>query len=158
MKRSMGSRRIPAQWFADRLKWLTDDKVAQKPDWNLSDPAKNTAVLLRWDYDAENDNPEGLDLDRNFAEDLQLETENGLALRLRPTLRRRAARRAAEQGFQEHRQKLRKHASDRKLRQKLRCQLRQTFLKVIRERLSNTSGQEVMSGLVPQASGKPGTK
>ena len=86
--------------------------MPQKPDWNLSDSAKNIADLLRWDYynpleDAENDNPEGLDLDGDLAEDLDLDAENSLALRLHPTLRRQAARRAAETGFQEHREKLR---------------------------------------------------
>ena len=163
MKLSMGSKRIPAQWFADRLKWLTENKVPQKPDWNLSDSARNIADLLRWDYynpleDAENDNPEGLDLEGDLAEDLQLEAENSLALRLHPTLRRQAARRAAEKGFQEHREKLRRHTKDRKQRQKLRTQLRQTFVKSVRERLSNTSRQEVLSGLVPQTAGKPEAK
>ena len=163
MKLSMGSKRIPAHWFADRLRWLTENKVPQKPDWNLSDSARNIADLLRWDYynpleDGENDNPEGLDLEGDLAEDLELEAENSLALRLHPTLRRQATRRAAEKGFQEHREKLRQKAKDRKLRQKLRAQLRQTFVKGIRERLSNTSRQEVLSGLVPETAGKPGAK
>ena len=163
MKLSMGSKRIPAEWFADRLQWLTENKVPQKPDWNLSDSARNIADLLRWDYynpleDGENDNPEGLDLAGDLAEDLELEAENSLALRLHPTLRRQATRRAAEKGFQEHREKLRQKAKDWKLRQKLRAQLRRTFVKGIRERLSNTSRQEVLSGLVPETAGKPGAK
>ena len=115
MKLSMGSKRIPAHWFADRLTYLTENKVPQKPDWNLSDSARNIADLLRWDYynpleDGENDNPEGLDLEGDLAEDLELEAENSLALRLHPTLRRQATRRAAEKGFQEHRQKLRQRS------------------------------------------------
>ena len=163
MKLSMGSKRIPAHWFADRLRWLTENKVPQKPDWNLSDSARNNADLLRWDYynpleDGENDNPEGLDLEGDLAEDLELEAENSLALRLHPTLRRQATRRAAEKGFQEHREKLRPKKKHRKLRQKLRAQLRQTFVKGVRERLSNTSRQEVLSGLVPETAGKPGAK
>ena len=93
-----------------------------------------------------------------LAEDLELEAENSLALRLHPTLRRQATRRAAEKGFQEHREKLRQQKKHRKLRQKLRAQLRQTFVKGVRERLSNTSRQEVLSGLVPETAGKPGAK
>ena len=163
MDLSMGSKRIPAEWLRDRLRWLTENKVPRKPDWSLSDSAKNISDLLRWDYynpleDSQNDNPEGLDLEGDLAEELALEADNSLALRLHPSLRRQAMRRAAEEGFQEERFKLKVRSKERLKRQKLRTQLRQGFVKAVKERLSNTSRQDVLSGLVPQTAGKPGAK
>ena len=100
------SRRIPPQWFQDRLKWSSGRP--RKADWNLSDSAKTISDLQRWDYynpeeDAENDLEEGLELDGDLALELAANAENCLSLSLRPKLRRAAMRQAAEEGFAEQR-------------------------------------------------------
>ena len=132
---SMGSRRIPPQWFQDRLKWLEPSGCPRKADWSLSDSAKTISDLQRWDYynpekDAQNDLEEGPELDGDLALELAANAENCLSLSLHPRLRRAALRQAAEEGF----------AEQRKTRQ---------------GNLSNRA--EALLSIVPQAQGKKGS-
>ena len=92
---SMGSRRIPPQWFQDRLKRLEPSGCPRKADWSLSDSAKTISDLQRWDYynpeeDAQNDLEEGPELEGDLALELAANAENCLSLSLHPRLRRAA--------------------------------------------------------------------
>ena len=63
----MGSRRFPADWLRDRLKWLTQSGEPPKPNWELSQAAASFSELQTRDYynpeeDAENEVDESPDV------------------------------------------------------------------------------------------------
>ena len=158
---SMGSRRIPPQWFQDRLKWLEPSGCPRKADWSLSDSAR-PSQLQRWDYynpeeDAQNDLEEGPELEGDLALELAANAENCLSLSLHPRLRRAALRQAAEEGFAEQRKTRQGNLKIRKVRQLLRDSVRSKLVKALREKVALSNRAEALRSIVPQAQGKKGS-
>ena len=160
----MGSRRFPASWLSERLKWLDDAGKPIQADWSLSDSAKQISDLIRWDYfnpeeDLEHE-PEdgGFDLDADLAEDLDLSLQNSLSLRLHPKLRRAAARRALEEGYTERVKDIRKKAELRRERLKHRTAFRGKLLQSLRQKLMLSSRAEALSQVVPVRTETKGQK
>ena len=159
---SMGSRRIPPQWFQDRLKSLEPSGCPRKADWSLSDSAKTISDLQRWDYynpekDAQNDLEEGPELEGDLAEEIAANAENCLSLSLHPRLRRAALRQAAEEGFAEQRKTRQGNLKIRKVRQLLRDSMWSKLVKALREKVALSNRAEALRSIVPQAQGKKGS-
>ena len=160
----MGSRRFPAAWLSERLKWLDDSGKPIQADWSLSDSAKQISDLIRWDYfnpeeDLEQEAEDGgFDLDADLAEDLDLSLQNSLSLRLHPKLRRAAARRALEEGYAERVKDIRKKAELRRERLKHRKAFRGKLLQSLRQKLLLSSRAEALSEVVPVRTETKGQK
>ncbi|CAE7256619.1 unnamed protein product, partial [Symbiodinium natans] len=160
----MGSRRFPASWLSERLKWLDDAGKPIQADWSLSDSAKQISDLIRWDYfnpeeDLEQEPEEGgFDLDGELAEDLDLSLQNSLSLRLHPKLRRAAARRALEEGYADRVKEIRKKAAVRRERLKHRTAFRGKLLQSLRQKLMLNSRAEALAEVVPVRTETKGQK
>ena len=92
-------------------------------NWNLSGYAKEAADLQVWDYynpaDSDDDAP-AVDIDACLVEDLELELQNSLSLRLAPSLRRAHLRRLATESGQKQMNNKKERNKIREIRAQLR--------------------------------------
>ena len=86
----VGTKTYSPEWLRDRLKWRDAEGVPAKADWNLSTTAKHISDLQVWDYfhpeDEKGCAEEELqpEISDAIAEDLELELQNSLSLRIHP--------------------------------------------------------------------------
>lgn len=78
---SMGTKRLPARWFQNRLSWLQESGEPEVPNWELSDFVSGLKDPIRWDYynpaeDAEKDLEDGPEIEDAFDDDLAGEAAN----------------------------------------------------------------------------------
>ena len=162
----VGTKRYSPEWLIDRLKWRDAEGVPLKADWNLSKTAKNISDLQVWDYFHPEDEkdfteeelqPEICDA---IAEDLELELQNSLSLRIHPSLRRAQIRRMGTAEYQSKNDRgVAKRERQRKL-SKLLKKHKSKLVKKLAEKLSDMSRHEALAELQPEArqKGKPEKK
>ena len=137
-----------------------------KADWNLSNTAKHISDLQVWDYfhpeDEKDFTEEELqpEICDGIAEDLELELQNSLSLRIHPSLRRTQIRRM---GTAEYQSKKERGVAKRERKWKLRKLLRKHKSKRVQNvarTLSDMSRHEALAELQPEArqKGKPKKK
>ena len=161
-----GSKRYPPEWLKDRYKWLDTEGRPQKPDWNLSNAAKEISDLQVWDYyntcGSSGSEPEdGPEISGELAQDLELELQNSLSLTLSPKLRRAGLRRLASAKYQapEAKAKQAKIRTMRKNRKEWRTKLRGKFVQNLKDSLKGKkSREEALENLTPQAKPKASAK
>ena len=131
----VGTKRYSPEWLRDRLKWRDGEGVPAKADWNLSSTAKQISDLQIWDYYHPEDEKDCTEEDLQpeitdaIAEDLELELQNSLSLRIHPSLRRAQIRRMGTAEYQSKKDKaVVKRARQRKLRKLLRKHFLKGFL------------------------------
>ena len=153
----VGTKRYSPEWLRDRLKWRDGEGVPAKADWNLSSTAKQISDLQIWDYYHPEDEKDCTEEDLQpeitdaIAEDLELELQNSLSLRIHPSLRRAQIRRMGTAEYQSKKDKaVVKRARQRKLRKLLRKHKSKLVQKVA-EKLSGMSRDEALAELQPEA-------
>ncbi len=162
----VGTKRYSPEWLRDRLKWRDAEGVPVKADWNLSSTAKHISDLQVWDYfhpeDEKDFTEEELqpEICDGIAEDLELELQNSLSLRIHPSLRRAQIRRM---GTAEYQSKKERGVAKRERQRKLRKLLRKHKSKLVQknaQKLSDMSRHEALAELQPEArqKGKPKKK
>ena len=121
LKLEMGTKRYKPEYLSDRLKWLNSEGVPVDADWNLSEVAKSITDLQVWDYCHPEDEDETGELQITDAlnEDLELELQNSLSLRLSPALRRAGLRRLGTKQYKEAKLSEKKNPKHRAGRGKL---------------------------------------
>ena len=108
-----------------------------KADWNLSSTAKHISDLQVWDYfhpeDEKDFTEEELqpEICDGIAEDLELELQNSLSLRIHPSLRRAQIRRM---GTAEYQSKKERVVAQRERQRKLRKLLRKHKSKLVQKK------------------------
>ena len=162
----VGTKTYSPEWLRDRLKWRDAEGVPAKADWNLSTTAKHISDLQVWDYfhpeDEKGCAEEELqpEISDAIAEDLELELQNSLSLRIHPSLRRAQIRRMGTEEYQSKKEKeTAKRARQRKLRKLLRKH-KSKLVQKLAEKLSGMSRDEALAELQPEArqKGKPKKK
>ena len=160
----VGTKRYNPEWLRDRLKWRDDEGVPIQADWNLSKTAKNISDLQVWDYwhpdddkdlDEEEKKPE---IEDAIADDLELELQNSLSLRIHPALRRAQFRRMGTAEYQAKKERdvakrLRARHANKWLRKH-----RQKIVAQASEKIGSQSRQEAFSEMVPEVKQKQGKK
>ena len=147
----VGTKRYNPEWLRDRLKWRDDEGVPIKADWNLSKTAKNISDLQVWDYrhpeddkelDEEEKKPE---IEDAIADDLELELQNSLSLRIHPALRRAQFRRMGTAEYQAKKERdVAKRLRARRANKWLRKH-RQKIVAQASEKIGSQSRQEAFS-------------
>ena len=160
----VGTMRYNPEWLRDRLKWRDDSGVPLQADWNLSRTAKNISDLQVWDYwhpEDDKDLPEDEqkpEIDDAIAEDLELELQNSLSLRIPPALRSAQLISMGPPAY-EAKQKtaVSKRLKARTARKWLKKHRQQVVTKLI-EKVQSQSREEAFSEVVPEVKQKQGKK
>ena len=158
----IGTKRYNPEWLRDRLKWKDDSGVPKEADWNLSKTAKNISDLQVWDYwhpEDDKDLPEDQqmpEIEDAIADDLELELQNSLSLRISPALRRAQLRRMGTPEY-EAKQKtaLSKRLKARIAKKWLRKHRKKVVAQMV-EKVQSQSREEALSEVVPQVKQKQG--
>ena len=163
-----GTKRYPADWLSQRLRWRDAEGVPLIADWGLSESAKEISDLQVWDY-YNPDPSEAQDADAQEAEDvdaqddlggaiedsLKLELQNSLSLRIAPALRRAQWRRLGTEAWKSASAQQRKQKTDmRHQRTHLRRDARKKLVAALQAK--KLSRKEGLADLAPEAQQKPG--
>ena len=152
----MGTKRYKPEYLSDRLKWLNSEGVPVDADWNLSEVAKSITDLQVWDYFHPEDEDETGELEITDAlnEDLELELQNSLSLRLSPALRRAGLRRLGTKQYKEAKLSEKKNPKHRAGRAKLRKAHRSKLVKALALKVQSQSRREALAEIKPEAQQK----
>ncbi|CAK9011826.1 unnamed protein product [Durusdinium trenchii] len=156
LKLEMGTKRYKPEYLSDRLKWLNSEGVQVDADWNLSEVAKSITDLQVWDYFHPEDEDETGELQITDAlnEDLELELQNSLSLRLSPALRRAGLRRLGTKQYKEAKLSEKKNPKHRAGRAKLRKAHRSKLVKGLALKVQSQSRREALAEIKPEAQQK----
>ncbi|CAK9011771.1 unnamed protein product [Durusdinium trenchii] len=151
LKLEMGTKRYKPEYLSDRLKWLNSEGVQVDADWNLSEVAKSITDLQVWDYFHPEDEDETGELQITDAlnEDLELELQNSLSLRLSPALRRAGLRRLGTKQYKEAKLSEKKNPKHRAGRAKLRKAHRSKLVKGLALKVQSQSRREALAEIKP---------
>ena len=153
---SMGTKRLPARWFLNRLSWLQESGEPEVPNWELSDWVSGLKDLIRWDNnnpaeDAEKDLEDGPEIEDAFDDDLAAEASNSLSLRVAPQLvesHKRAL--AADENYRLRRKRHKEKARKKSEGSKLKRALRQRQVRRMSDKLHGHSLEDLLKSVVPE--------
>jgi len=161
----VGTKRYSPERLRDRLKWRDAEGAPAKADWNLSSTAKHISDLQVWDYfhpvDEKDFSEEELqpEICDGIAEDLEVELQNSLSLRIHSSLTKAQAQ-IRRMGTAEYQSKKERGVAKRERQRKLRKLLgnhKSKLVQKVAQKLSDMSRHEALAELQPEArqKGKP---